>query len=136
MIRWQWQNASSRQVAARGLLLLVVTTIFLISIFWNPEQTNILPCYFQQLTRHPCPSCGLSRSFHAIAHGQLRQAVQFHPLGVVIYLGLMAFLLKVVVELLWHKQMRIILNARAKSMAIVTLGWLWIGCWIYRLLVE
>lgn len=136
MIRGQGQNASSRQVAAQGLLLLVLTIIFLISIFWNPEQTTILPCYFQQLTRHPCPSCGLSRSFHAIAHGQLRQAVQFHPLGVVIYLGLMAVLLKVVVELIWRKQMQIILSARAKSMAIVTGVCLWIGCWVYRLLVE
>src|SRR4249920_1232632 len=29
----------------------------------------------------PCPSCGMTRSWNAMGHGELRRAAGFHPLG-------------------------------------------------------
>lgn len=136
MILRQRQPASSRQLAGRGLLWFTLAIIFLISIFWNPEQTNVLPCYFQRLTGHSCPACGLSRSFHAISLGQLRQALQFHPLGLVLYSGLLALWLKVTVELFWRKEIRVNMNHRTKLMTVAGLIFIWIAFWIRRLLIE
>jgi hypothetical protein len=38
-------------------------------------------CMFRRITGHPCPSCGLTRSWQAIGHGRLREAIDFHPFG-------------------------------------------------------
>ncbi|MDI1475678.1 DUF2752 domain-containing protein [Polyangium sp. y55x31] len=37
-------------------------------------------CPFALITRHPCPGCGLTRAALALATGDLREAVHFHPL--------------------------------------------------------
>ena len=38
-------------------------------------------CPFRRATGQPCPSCGLTRSWTAVAHGRLRDGFGFHPLG-------------------------------------------------------
>lgn len=38
-------------------------------------------CPFAIITRHPCPGCGLTRATLALAHGQLGEALHFHPLA-------------------------------------------------------
>ncbi|WP_272422437.1 DUF2752 domain-containing protein [Polyangium jinanense] len=37
-------------------------------------------CPFALVTRHPCPGCGLTRAALALATGDLREAIHFHPL--------------------------------------------------------
>ncbi|MDC0745756.1 DUF2752 domain-containing protein [Polyangium mundeleinium] len=37
-------------------------------------------CPFALITRHPCPGCGLTRAALALATGDLREAIHFHPL--------------------------------------------------------
>lgn len=46
--------------------------------FWQglPEL-----CAFQAVTGLPCPTCGITRSFAATAHGQLGQAFHYHAFG-------------------------------------------------------
>ncbi len=38
-------------------------------------------CLFRRVTGKPCPSCGLTRSWSATAHGRLRTALAHHPFG-------------------------------------------------------
>ncbi len=38
-------------------------------------------CTFRRLTGHPCPGCGLTRSFISMGHGQLGAAWQYNPAG-------------------------------------------------------
>ena len=38
-------------------------------------------CWFRRLTGRPCPSCGLTRSWQAAAHGRVRAALGHHPFG-------------------------------------------------------
>ena len=42
-------------------------------------------CLLWRMTHMPCPTCGITRSFYALAHGAPREAVAFHPLGPVFY---------------------------------------------------
>lgn len=44
-----------------------------------------------------CPFCGLTRSFVALAHGDLGRALHFHPAGPLLFAGMLVFLAGVVV---------------------------------------
>jgi len=44
----------------------------------HPERSI---CILRRLTGLPCPTCGMTRSFSAIARGDLWPAVAAHPLG-------------------------------------------------------
>src|SRR5690348_8340698 len=45
-------------------------------------------CLFHHLTGLPCPGCGMTRSVVCCAHGAWGQAVAFHPLGPLVFAGL------------------------------------------------
>ncbi len=46
---------------------------------------NHLPatCVFYHVTGYPCLTCGMTRATIALAHLDLRRAMEFHPLAVV-----------------------------------------------------
>jgi uncharacterized protein DUF2752 len=44
-----------------------------------------------------CPLCGMTRSFVALAHGDLDRALHFHPAGPLLFAAMLAFLGAVVV---------------------------------------
>ena len=54
-----------------GALLLIVTS-------------NVPLCMFARVTHHPCPGCGLTRATLALLHGNVGDALQFHPLSIII----------------------------------------------------
>ena len=47
-------------------------------------------CPFRLLTGLPCPSCGLTRSFCAMASGHLHAAAGFHLFGPALFVALLA----------------------------------------------
>ncbi len=56
-------------------------------------------CLFRRLTGFPCPFCYLTRSCVATAHGRLREALLFNPLGPVLMLASVVILIVVIVLL-------------------------------------
>ena len=52
-----------------------------------------LVCWSRLLLGRDCAGCGLTRSFVAIARGELSEALQWNPLGTVLYLYLCAMVL-------------------------------------------
>jgi len=55
----------------------------------NLVSCNLLPlkpCTFLQLTGYPCPFCGFTRSFWAIAQGNWAFAVYNYPLACFVYI--------------------------------------------------
>ncbi|RKY17173.1 MAG: hypothetical protein DRP63_04155 [Planctomycetota bacterium] len=69
------------------LLFLIFATPVAISFALTQKEIQEIPfrCLFRTLTNHECPSCGLTRSFVAVAHGRLKDAVLFHPGGPVLF---------------------------------------------------
>ena len=58
---------------------------------WGTHENLGLPaCGFLSRTGYPCPSCGLTTSTAAVAHGEFRKAFLAHPMGFVIAAGLAA----------------------------------------------
>jgi len=47
-------------------------------------------CLFHATTGLPCPTCGITRSFAATAHGQLGQAFHYHAFGPFLFVLMLA----------------------------------------------
>lgn len=59
------------------------------AFFYNPGyQIPGLTCPLKLLTGVPCPGCGMTRAFVAIAHGDLSAARDYNLLSPVVYLAL------------------------------------------------
>lgn len=68
-----------RVLAATGILM-ITTGAFIVGRF-NPATTGFFPvCPFHWLTGLNCPGCGLTRSFHALFHGDVSTALHFNAL--------------------------------------------------------
>ena len=48
-------------------------------------------CLFKQRFGFPCPTCGMTRSFLLALHGNLGQAFELNPAGLLLLLGLALF---------------------------------------------
>ncbi|MBD0267652.1 MAG: DUF2752 domain-containing protein [Cyanobacteria bacterium Co-bin8] len=58
-----------------------------------------LGCPFRSLTGIPCPTCGMTRSFMAVARGDLVQALSYHLFGPALFLMLLAAVLHITCEI-------------------------------------
>jgi len=53
-------------------------------------------CWFRRAFQIGCPSCGMTRSFVALAHGDLAAALRFHPAGPLLFAAMVVALVAVV----------------------------------------
>lgn len=136
MIPIESHQLSPPQQLNRYFLIVGIVLIFSFTRFWNPEKMNLVPCYFHEITGHSCPGCGLTRSFHAIAQLNFQQAIELHPMGIIVYLLLVILLLKFILEIILQKEIRVTLNAWVKKFTLAGVFFVWIGWWIIRLLYE
>ena len=61
-------------------------------------QNNVIAgvpsiCLFHNFTGLPCPGCGLTRSWVAMAHGHAGEALVWHPLGPLLFLSALGYTL-------------------------------------------
>lgn len=49
-------------------------------------QLGLPPCGFLELTKLPCPGCGLTTSFTNMIHGDFVEATRANPFGVLLFL--------------------------------------------------
>src|SRR5262245_60644058 len=69
------------------ILLVILSAIYLISIFFHPIDGNYFSiCGFKNFTGLPCPACGLTHSFCAIAKGDFLRAFSYNLLGPPLFL--------------------------------------------------
>ncbi|MGA9119801.1 MAG: DUF2752 domain-containing protein [Bacteroidota bacterium] len=77
----------TKAVIAGGLLAVLVALFFV-----DPAQMSILSCPFKEATGCSCLTCGMSRSLHALAHGEVLNSFRFHVMGPVLFVGVLALL--------------------------------------------
>jgi hypothetical protein len=69
------------------VLFLGLTTMFVIAALWRPaDEPQFILCPFRALTHYPCPGCGMTRAFCALAHGEFLRAVKFNALSPLLFL--------------------------------------------------
>jgi hypothetical protein len=56
-------------------------------------------CWFHAAFDVPCPLCGMTRSFAALAHGDAMAALRFHPAGPLLFAAMLAFAVGAVIAL-------------------------------------
>ena len=64
------------------------------------RQLGLPVCSFLAQTGYPCPTCGLTTSVSAMAHGRFVLAGGSHPFGVVLFTGLVVLAAAAVYETL------------------------------------
>ena len=68
------------------VLLAVLIGVVVASVVWHPsDEGGFVFCPFRRATGWPCPGCGLTRSFCALAKGHVAQSFAFHALGPVAF---------------------------------------------------
>ena len=67
----------------------VIGASYTLPVLWNQGITPIPPCIFHTLTGQPCPMCGATRSFVALAHGDVARSVYLYPLAPVLFLAML-----------------------------------------------
>jgi hypothetical protein len=89
---------------AMFIIIIVCSIIFKIhgDISYIPFHGGIeIPqsCFIKTITGHDCPTCGITRSFIAIGHGDLGAALKYNPAGALAYLVCLEEIFKLILEI-------------------------------------
>ncbi len=75
-----------RLVLLRHLAPAILALGVLLAAFFLPlDRIPYTLCLFLRLTGYPCPSCGFTRAFVAMAHGQWPAVMHLCPLAALFY---------------------------------------------------
>jgi hypothetical protein len=72
-------------LARRWKIILFAAALVILAVvfFFNPAKNNFYPaCQFHRLTGLNCPGCGMTRSLHALLHGDFSTALRDNALFV------------------------------------------------------
>lgn len=104
-----------------GLLVFFITSgILLISLFVEDVGRYPTLCLFRAITTIPCPSCGMTRGFVAMGHGNVSEAFSKNIFSPVLYLAtLMIWLFSLVqvifginiLERIWYSSKRVVVTS-------------------------
>ena len=73
---------------SRTTQILSAVMVF-VSLLMEPDGVGFSICFIKHFTGLDCPSCGLTRSFASLAHGEFKQSIDYHPFGVLLYPGIL-----------------------------------------------
>jgi hypothetical protein len=104
------------------LNLLGLSAMFATSLLWRPSDNGIILCPFRALTGYPCPGCGMTRAFSAIAHGEPLRAVIYNPLSPVLFIAAL---------LVWASAAATLLNLHSVREALARLRPSTLACHLF-----
>ncbi len=74
----------------------IVWLLALVSLaFMSPDNTGTSLCIFHHLGIDSCPGCGLGHSISSALHGDFKQSMDYHPLGILAIVVLLIRILSV-----------------------------------------
>ncbi len=126
----------ANKIIFKTVLSLSLLALFITAYFIIPEKSEFLTCRFKQLTGYSCPTCGLTRSFHAFSHLHFKEAFGFHLFGPFLYTALLLCLIKFLYELTTGKEIKTVISVKGyKIIAVIFISILMIY-WIIRFIIE
>ena len=113
-----------------------IAVFAVLAFAWTPTLLPLPGCTFKTWTGLDCLTCGLTRSLHAMAHGDVGAAVGFHPMGPLLFLACVVAAGIWGVEAARGKPARIAASRATKRLAVAASACAWVGYWLVRLALE
>lgn len=126
-----FEHRIAKALMAGGLLFSLM-----ICIMGLPADLPLPGCTFRSLTGHSCMTCGMTRSLHAISHGELAAALRYHLFGPVVFIGMLLYLVICTAEAISGKQSTPGIGAKTTKRAVTIFALVWLVYWIARLFLE
>jgi hypothetical protein len=118
---------------AGAVILVILGTIILLSIVLDSAPQRLSLCLFRTFTGLPCPSCGMTRAFISLGHGDIYSAVLFNPASILIYIATwVGFILALLQTVYGKKYIEIIWSKYRKALFPLILT-IMTSVWIYQL---
>ena len=121
----------TKAVVAGGLFFGLLV-LFLVP----PVQLPLPVCLFHSITGHSCLTCGMTRSLHALLHGDLAASVRYHLFGPAIFLGILMCLMIFAAEAASGNSFVLCIGEKLRGRIIGTFAILWLVYWGIRLAAE
>lgn len=116
--------------------LIAIMLIFLISLVAPPfEQCRFTVCLFKNITGVPCPSCGMTRAFLFLGHGQIAKAAALNPLALPVAVLLLLQGIRLFSRLAWQRDYRLQLSPFLFRIALAITITIILGLWLIRTLL-
>lgn len=118
-------SVADRQQRWEKLSLLALPVIGAF-VYNQGYQIPLLFCPLKYFTGIPCPFCGLTRSFLAVAKGNLSQGFYYHLFGPFLFAAFVVILIHITIELMikrkiWGFYFQIIATRRRKNLILLAL---------------
>lgn len=129
-----WDDSYGR---SRLLVIAVGVGLFVSTLFWRFffEKNGPILCYSRSVFGLPCPGCGLTRAFCALAELDLKKALEMNALCFPIGLFVLLATVVAIVELkqrqkfFWYTRMFTLKNALITGGVIVVYHLARLACW-------
>lgn len=125
-------------------LLGLIGLMFAVSLLVAPGNTirgtgldlpDLIVCPFFAAVHVPCLLCGLTRSYLAMGGLDVRQAFIFHPLGPVLYLGMLGMGALMAWSLIRRRRLSLHLNQTARAAALRFGVAILVGAWVLKVVI-
>lgn len=87
-------------------------------IFFVPPQNIPFACLFHSITGHSCVTCGMTRSLHAMVHGDWLASFRFHLFGPAVFLGMLLVFLVFAADAIQGKHSKITMDRKFRRYAL------------------
>jgi hypothetical protein len=115
-----------------GGLLLGLLVLFIVP----PANLPLPACAFHSITGHSCLTCGMTRSLHAILHGELTASIRYHLFGPAVLLGMLLCLMCFAAETISGRKYAKWAGGKIWSRVVGMVAILWFVYWGVRLAAE
>ncbi len=127
----RWLDGAGAALAAAQLGLAAVLVPRGDTVVWPDGQPLGGACLSQALLHVDCPMCGMTRSFVALAHGDLSAAVGFHPAGPLLFVAMVSLVVAVTAS--WLRRTPPVLSRRRSLAALEIIALLGVAIGIIKM---
>jgi len=138
----RWLRASRMERIVLAALALAAWAIVLVAMVLVPspsglgthEQLGLQPCAFHRITGRPCPGCGMTTAFAAMAHGRVLDALKAQPFGAVVFVLVLVAGLVLGAAAVSGRSVKPMLYSQKAPLVIYGLVILWLLGWGFKTL--
>jgi len=118
------------------IIIIIFGIMIIIPYVYTTNNIPLPACAFKSITAHSCPTCGISRSYFAMAHGEFVESLNYNFMGTLLYILSIAVIFRQIINLIRGKEIRIKFKTRVIKVVIIVILCSWITFWMVRLFTE